>query len=136
MTRTTSDSGRVRFGDLWQEGFWAAVDRGEVVVQRCSNGHHQFPGGPRCVRCGTETVWVPVSGDAAVWSWAVFHHEYFPEFATALPYTVMIVTLDEGPRVYAGLHPEETVRPEIGMRVRLEVTESVFRPVPLARLTI
>lgn len=133
MAQLTPDSGEARFGDLWQDGFWAAVDRGGVAVQRCANGHHQFPGGPRCAQCGAETTWVTVSGEGVVWSWAVFHREYFPEFGPALPYTVMIVTLDEGPRVYTGLHPEETATPAIGTRVRLEVAESVFRPVPLAR---
>jgi uncharacterized protein len=130
---STAAAGVVRFGDQWQDGFWDAVDRGEIAVQRCANGHHQFPGGPSCARCGEAVRWEAVGGEGEVWSWAVFHHNYFAEFATQLPYAVLIVALDEGPRIYAGVHPIEQATPRIGVRVRLEVADYPFRPVPLAR---
>lgn len=123
-----------RPGDHWQAPFWEAVDRDELVVQRCANGHHHLPGGPRCGRCGAAVAWVRASGRATVWSWAVFHQRYFDELADALPYPVLVVDLDEGARMFCSVHPDEQGRPAIGDRVRLEVAAFPLGRVPLARL--
>lgn len=123
-----------RPGDRWQAPFWAAVDRGELVVQRCANRHHQLPGGPTCGRCGAAVEWVPSAGAGTVWSWARFHQRYFEALAQALPYLVLVVDLDEGARMICSLHPEEGGIPELGARVQLEVADFPLGRVPLARL--
>jgi uncharacterized OB-fold protein len=122
-----------RLGDRWQVGFWAAAERGEVAVQRCGEGHYQFPGGPACARCGREVKWIPVSGLGTVWSWAEFHHRYFERFLDP-PYVVMIVELDQGVRTYSAPDPENPWQPWIGARVRMVVGEYGGRRVPVARL--
>lgn len=125
--------GHGRPGDQWQTGFWDSIDRGELSIQQCRAGHHQFPGGPICARCGEPCTWVTIHGTATVWSWAVFHHRYLDVFADLLPYTVLLLELDEGPWIYAGLHPKETREPQIGDRARLEIIDYPLGPIPAAR---
>lgn len=120
-------------GDLWQAGYWDAVEAGCVAAQRCSSGHWQFPGGPDCGRCGAPVEWLRVSGRGTVWSWAVFHHRYLESFLD-LPYAVLIVDLDEGVRTYAAPDPRNVREPQIGARVQLTVGEYGGRRVPLAEL--
>jgi uncharacterized OB-fold protein len=130
----TTDTALRRPGDRWQVPFWEAVDRDELVVQRCENGHHQLPGAPDCGRCGAAVTWVRASGGGTVWSRCVFHQRYFDELADALPYTVLVVDLDEGARMFCALHPDERASPATGDRVRLEVADFPTGRVPLARL--
>jgi uncharacterized OB-fold protein len=127
--------GAARPGDQWQEGFWDAIDRGEIMIQRCPADHYQFPGGPNCARCGRETRWTPIEGTARIWSSVVFHHRYLDAFSNMLPYPVLLLELSEGPRMYTGLHPEETLEPRVGAAVRLEIVDYPLGPVPMARLT-
>lgn len=122
---------RARPGDRWQEGFWLAVDRAEVAVQRCVAGHYQLPGGPACYACGGETAWVAIGGGATVWSWSEFHHRYFDDFLDP-PYVVVLVQLDEGPRMYIAPDPSVEWVPNVGARVRIAVGDYAGRRVPLA----
>jgi uncharacterized OB-fold protein len=131
---TTETTIARRPGDPWQRPFWEAVERDQLVVQRCERGHHQLPGGPACGRCGAAVAWVPASGRGTVWSWAVFHQRYFRELEEAIPYSVLVVDLDEGARMICALHPDETGTPRIGGRVRLAVADFPLGRVPLARL--
>lgn len=126
-------SGNGRPGDRWQEPFWEGLSRGQIMIQRCTADHHQFPGAPQCGRCGRTTEWVPVEGVGTVWSYAVFHHNYLGAFESLLPYPVLLLELAEGARIYAGLHPDEADIPSIGTPVRLEISDYPLGPVPLAR---
>lgn len=52
-----------------------------------------------CDRCYDAAVhWKPVSGYGRIHSGTVAHHAYHPGFAAELPYTLVTVDLDEGPR--------------------------------------
>jgi uncharacterized OB-fold protein len=119
-----------RLGDGWQQGFWEAAEHGEVAVQRCTEGHHQFPGGPACRVCGAELAWVAVSGAAVLWSWADFHQRYFDDVDP--PYRVLLVELAEGPRMYLQPEPGADWSPAIGDRVHVAVGELDGRRIPLA----
>ena len=85
--------------------FWTAAARGALVVQRCVVcGHLRFPPGPVCTRCLDErTEWVPVSGRATVLSHLVFHQGYGAPWSARLPYSVVMVQLDEGPRMFSDI---------------------------------
>jgi hypothetical protein len=79
--------------------FWAAALRGELVVQRCGAcGAWRFPPRPMCPQCQSFThAWIPVSGRARIWSFAVPHPPLLPAFAALSPYAVVVVQLDEDP---------------------------------------
>ncbi len=83
--------------------FWAAAAQGELRLQRCTAcGHVRFPIGPACTAClapGTE--WVRLSGQGRVLSHLVFHRGYNAAWKGQVPYSVVMVQLDEGPRLFS-----------------------------------
>jgi uncharacterized OB-fold protein len=81
--------------------FWAGCARGELLVQQCGRcGQWRFPPRPMCPRCRSlEVEWVPTSGRGRVWSFVVPHPPLLPAYAELAPYNVIVVALDEDPRI-------------------------------------
>jgi len=79
--------------------FWEAVKEHELKLQRCAGcGHWLFPPRPMCPQCQSqETEWVQASGRGKVASWATYPESPHPAFVA--PYTVLLVELEEGPRL-------------------------------------
>ena len=79
--------------------FWDACRRRELVIQRCAGcGAFRHPPSPVCWRCRSFAHgWVAVSGRGTVFSHAVVHRAFLPELA--VPYTVVVVALDDAPGV-------------------------------------
>jgi hypothetical protein len=76
-----------------------------------------------------------VSGRGTISSWVVFHQLYFPSFAVDIPYAVVQVELEEGPRLISNLVGVKNQEIRIGMPVEVvfedvtaEVTIPRFRP--------
>jgi len=123
--------------------FWEGARRGELRVQRCvDTGRLIFP--PRLRSpwgARREPGWVAVSGRGRVWSFVVPHPPLLPPFSDLAPYNVVLVALEEDPRVrlignlvpaagasIAAIDPRSIV---IGERVRVvfePVTETVHLP--------
>ncbi|HYG91743.1 MAG TPA: Zn-ribbon domain-containing OB-fold protein [Azospirillum sp.] len=106
--------------------FWTAAAEGHFVVQRCTVcGHLRFPPGPACTRClSPDMEWVPLSGRGTVLSHLVFHQAYSKAWAAEVPYSVVMVQLDEGPRLFSDVVDPERAFIEadlVGRRV-----EAVF----------
>lgn len=84
--------------DLDSAAYWDGLTRHELLVQQCSNCDAlQFPFRPACVKCtafGVEPV--AVSGRATVLSWITTHRVFHPSFADRVPYTTVLVRLEEG----------------------------------------
>lgn len=85
--------------------FWEAARRHELRLQRCGEcGRFWYPPGPVCPDCLAEHFeWSQVSGRGIISSWVVFHKAYFPAFAAEIPYAVVQVELEEGPRLISSL---------------------------------
>jgi hypothetical protein len=81
--------------------FWLAARRGELVIQEClSCGALRHPPRPMCPACRSlERGWRRMSGRARVWSFTVPHPPLLPAFSPLAPYNVVIVELDEDPRI-------------------------------------
>ncbi|HUT50617.1 MAG TPA: OB-fold domain-containing protein [Alphaproteobacteria bacterium] len=121
--------------------FWAAAKAHELKLQKCADcSTLRFPATRHCASCGsTKSGWEAVSGRGTVESWCRFHQVYFEGFGTEVPYTVIVVRLNEGPRLFsnlvgasAGGHESEI---EIGLPVDVyfddvtpEVTLVKFKP--------
>ncbi|MDX6743397.1 Zn-ribbon domain-containing OB-fold protein [Actinocorallia sp. A-T 12471] len=76
--------------------WWEAVDRGELLLQRCTAcGVPRFPARALCNRCRSrDSDWIPARGTGAVYSWIVNHQRFMPNLP--VPYAVVCVRLDEG----------------------------------------
>jgi len=97
--------------------YWNGVAAGQLRLQacgRCGVVRHY----PRllCDRCYSDAVvWRTASGRGRIHSWTVAHHPYHPAFVSELPYTLVLVDLDEGPRA---LGRWDGATPAIGQVVR------------------
>jgi hypothetical protein len=106
--------------------FWEAAGKGELRMQRCGDcGHVRFPPALLCPRClSPNAVWERLSGRGSVYSWVVVHQSQHPAFNPDAPYNVVIVELEEGPRLHGNLVDCANDAIRIGLAV-----EAVFAPV-------
>lgn len=103
--------------------FWEACRRRELVVQRCTGcGAFRHPPSPVCWQCrrfGHE--WVRLSGRGTVFSHAVVHRAFLPELAAHVPYTVVVVALDDAPGVRLVSNLVGTAAGELAVGLSVEV---------------
>ncbi|MFF7448387.1 MULTISPECIES: OB-fold domain-containing protein [unclassified Streptomyces] len=110
--------------------FWHYAAQGELRVQTCADCRApRFPPRPCCPRCQSfDSGWEKVSGYGRVWSYVVPHPPLLPDYAERAPYNVVVVELDEDPRIRlvgnlvasagAPLDSVDPGRIRIGARVR------------------
>jgi uncharacterized OB-fold protein len=74
---------------------------GELLVQRCADcGTIQHPPEEICHRCGSMSFGhVAVAPRGTVHSYTVAHHPVHPALADSVPYTIVLVSLDDAPEV-------------------------------------
>lgn len=77
--------------------YWAALAQGRLELQHCpACGRWTWPPRPICSGChGEGMVWEQVAGTGEVHSWIVTHQVYAPTFVELVPYTIVLVRLDE-----------------------------------------
>jgi uncharacterized OB-fold protein len=114
-------------------GHWDAARKREFRLQRCDAcGFVRFPIAPVCPRClSHKAEWALLSGRGLVSSWVVFHKAYWPGFRDDLPYVVLQVALEEGPRYISNLVGAKGQDIAIGMAVEAvydDVTEAITLP--------
>jgi uncharacterized OB-fold protein len=118
--------------------FWAAARRGSLVLQRCNRcGHVIYPIGPVCSHCLSDDIeWTPMSGRGHVTSFVVYHRGWTNWLAERVPYAVVQVELEEGPRLTGNPLDLPLAELAVGLevtvafeRVSREVTLVQFRPV-------
>jgi uncharacterized protein len=122
--------------------FWEYAARGELRVQACGDcGEPRFPPRPCCPHCQSfASEWRPVSGRGRVWSYVVPHPPLLPEYAEQAPYNVVVVELEDHPRIrlvgnlvsHAGarLDSLDPRRLRIGARVRVVFSDGLPQWVP------
>lgn len=90
---------------------------GRLMLQRCSGcGRCRVPMAPVCPYCDSEDAgWIAASGKGQVVSFVRYARAHLPEFEAIVPYTVLCVELEEGPRMFGRLVGSDTVR--IGQEV-------------------
>ena len=75
--------------------FWDGCQRGQLLFQRCGNGHAVFNPAPICRQCHSANLtWEQSTGHGNVYSWSIVWRPPSPKFE--VPYAVTIVTLEEG----------------------------------------
>jgi uncharacterized protein len=82
--------------------FWTATREGRLMISRCSHcSYAWWPPESVCPQCFTPNPgWLEVDGHGTLWSYAVYHRAFSPEFADRIPYAVGLIELDSGPKMY------------------------------------
>jgi uncharacterized protein len=104
---------------------------GELRLRRCRCCEAVWlPPSDLCPQCLSQDLdWTLSQGQGVVTAHCQFHRAYYNEAAFPLPYTVLLVELDEGPRVYANPVEPSALLP-VGARVAARVaTSSAGEPV-------
>ncbi len=93
--------------------FWAGAREHRLTLPRCTACRrwlHPQAGGCPC-GMAEDTEWEEASGGATLVSFTVVRRAPHPALADDVPYTVLLVALDEGPQLVSGLagdgHPLE-----------------------------
>lgn len=101
--------------------FYAWCARGELRIRRCG-ACREWCHVPRliCPSCASaQWAWERVKGTGRVYSYTVVHRAMHPAFMGSVPYAVLVVELDEGPRVVSGL--VDCAVADIAMEMPVEV---------------
>ena len=103
--------------------WYAHCARGELRFQRCTGcGGWRHPPRHRCAACGSGAwEWTAASGRGEVFSWTVTHQPLHPAFAEAVPYVIVVVTMEEGVRLVAGVRGIGPADLVLGLPVQAEV---------------
>jgi len=109
------------------EPFYKALAERRFVLPYCGDcGKAHLPPGPVCPFCfGQEIQWRPASGRGRISTWTVVHKAWFPAFAGDVPYNVVQVELDEGPRLTANIVNVQELK--IGLPVEIVYGDALPR---------
>ena len=113
-----------------QDFFWAGVDRGEFLAQKCLGcSALRHPPSPMCAACGSPK-WEPqrLSGRGTIHTWVVSRHPSEPD---PEPQLVVLVDLEEGLRFVSNLMDPQNAG--LGVPVVLEFGVVKGRRLPLFR---
>ena len=87
--------------DELTQPFWDASAEGRLVIQRCQSCKF-WAHPPRiiCNKCHSfDMKWEPVSGKGKIYSWEVMHMQSITGFEDRVPYTTLLIELDEQPKL-------------------------------------
>jgi|SRR5580704_6052378 uncharacterized OB-fold protein len=113
--------------------FWEAARRHELVLPQCLDcGNTWFPPYRSCPKCWSfNREFVVASGKGRVWGFVEMMYPFFESFENDLPYNVVLVELEEGPRVFSNIVDIDMSEIAIGMSVEVvfdDVTGDVSIP--------
>lgn len=117
--------------------YWQGLSDGKLLLQHCADcGHVQFYQQAFCRQCGADRlVHRAASGRGKVHSFSVVHRAPGPAFKQDAPYAVLLVELEEGPRMISSLVEADPMAVAFDMPVELvceriddRVTLPRFRP--------
>jgi uncharacterized OB-fold protein len=116
--------------------FWDYCRKGELQAQRCTScGRLRYPPRPTCPQCGsTDIEWQQLSGRGKVFTYAVSHQAVHPALEGRVPFTTLVVELDEGVRMTSNL-VEGSPAIEIGTPVEV-VFEKATDEITLPRFKV
>ncbi|WP_342641391.1 Zn-ribbon domain-containing OB-fold protein [Rhodoligotrophos ferricapiens] len=108
------------------EEFWAGCNRGQLLLSKCGACGHRFYYPRRlCPACGSNDLgWEESAGRGTVFSHSDVHVSFYgPSWESQLPYTVVLVDLDEGPRMLSRMAKSDAPPVRTGDRVQVSFIE-------------
>jgi uncharacterized OB-fold protein len=111
--------------------YWDGCARGELLFQRCGDcGGITHTPALMCAHCTSRNLhWEKSAGTGSIYSWTTVWRPQTPAFT--VPYTAIIVDMDEGWQILSNLIGCEPDAAHIGMRVQVE-----FHPVANSDITL
>jgi len=122
--------------------FWEGTKNNELMLNKCVDcGFHRNPltiAANICPGCGSRNhaEWVKASGKGKVHTFTTVHRTFHPAFEKELPYIIVIVELEEGPRFLANMREisSEEITRDMPVEVIFEkltddITLPQFKPV-------
>lgn len=107
--------------DFDNQGFWESVKKHELSFQKCADcGVFVHPPRPMCPHCQSlNKQWAPSSGKGEIYSFVTvaFPNASYP--GIKVPYSVILVEMDEGVRVVSNIVDVEPQDVRIGMPVEV-----------------
>lgn len=99
--------------------YWEALRARTLKLQRCKACDQVwYPIGPACPHClSLEHNWAAMSGRGVIHNFVVYHKAWTPWLQARVPYAVVQVELDEGPRLTTNLLDCPIDEIKIGMPV-------------------
>jgi hypothetical protein len=100
--------------------YWAALAAGRLEIQQCLDCEHwTWPPRPICSNChGENLAWREVEGTGEVHSWVRLHRPVFPRFKDLVPFSIVLVRLDEQRDILIPGRLDSDVPVHQGMRVQ------------------
>ena len=113
--------------------FWDALRDRRLMLPHCTQcGKPHLPPGPVCPFCFAEHLeWRQASGRGRISTFTVVHKAWFPDFAAEIPYNVVQVELEEGPRLTTSIVRVANDELKVGMPVIIDFQDPTlprFRP--------
>lgn len=112
--------------------FWDGCREGRLLVQRDrETGAYHWPPKPGYWKHG-RLEWVEAKGTGTVYTYVVGQEPFLPAFKSMLPHVMVVVELDEGPRLVGHMVECTPEQMSIGMKVQVvfkPLTERVTLPV-------
>lgn len=101
--------------------FWDGCKAHRLLLPTCRDcGKPHLPPGPVCPHCFSDALdWREASGEGTISTFVVVHRDWFPAFRADIPYNVVQVELDEGPRLTASVVGLDGRSLAVGQRVRV-----------------
>ena len=111
--------------------FWEGCQREEFLLQLCNAcGHRYYYPRLACPKCSSLDVgWTPASGRGEIYSYThVYVSFYGDNWTSEIPYTNVLVDLEEGPRLTSRLIGDGRDEVEIGDAVEIIWIEAKSQP--------
>jgi len=111
--------------------YWEAMNERKLIFQKCAScATVRYPVGPLCPQCHSfEAQWITSSGIGTVFSFTIVRHQTHPAFP--VPYQIVLVEMQEGPRVVARVDSLDGVTAEIGTIVSVEFEDAGGQLLPV-----
>jgi uncharacterized OB-fold protein len=111
--------------------FFEAAARGKLLIKYCPPCNRSLaPQAEFCDSClSAELDWKEALGRGTVYSFVINHQAAHPGFADLVPYNIIVVELEEGPRLNSNyLGPNEDLVVDMAVKVAFEHVGEVMVP--------
>jgi len=100
---------------------WDGLRQHRLLLPFCTEcGKSHLPAGPVCPHCfSDDIVWREASGRGTISTFVIVHKAWFPAFAKDIPYNVVQVEFEEGPRLTARMVDLDGRAIAVGQKVEI-----------------